>query len=123
MAGTTPVRYSVVQKTLVSWVTNAVWCCVISIIIITVNISRLAQWLSTRYRCGKSGVQFPGLSNQNQRLVTVAVFLGSCVASALSHGDGLHHSLHSSAYYHDYNKDLIFDLIITLTVNPCFYGF
>ena len=45
-----------------------------------------------------------------QRLATVATFLRSCVAQALSRGDGPRNSLHASAYYGEYNEDLIFDL-------------
>ena len=41
--------------------------------------------LSTRYRCGKSAVRFLG----SQRLATATTFLRSCVAQALSRGDGL----------------------------------
>ena len=43
-----------------------------------------------------------------QRLVTVATFLRSCVAQALSRGDGPRNSLHASAKYGEYNEDLIF---------------
>ena len=43
-----------------------------------------------------------------QRLATVATFLRSCVAQALSRGDGPRNSLHASAYYGEYNEDLIF---------------
>ena len=43
-----------------------------------------------------------------QRLATAAVFFRSCVAQALSHGNRPRHSLHASAYYREYNKDLIF---------------
>ena len=42
-----------------------------------------------------------------QRLATVATFLRSCVAQALSRGDGPRNSLHASAYYGEYNEDLI----------------
>ena len=42
-----------------------------------------------------------------QRLATVATFLRSCVAQALSRGDGTRNSLHASAYYGEYNDDLI----------------
>ena len=40
-----------------------------------------------------------------QRLATVATFLRSCVAQALSRGDGPRNSLHASAYYGEYNED------------------
>ena len=59
------------------------------------DTGRLVQLLSTRYRCGRCGVRFPGRSNRTQccqRLGTVATFLRSCVVQALSHGDGPHHS-------------------------------
>ena len=46
-----------------------------------------------------------------QRLATVAMFLRSCVAQALSRGDGLRNSLHASAYNGEYNEDLIFDFL------------
>ena len=42
-----------------------------------------------------------------QRLATVVTFLRSCVAQALSRGDGPRNSLHASAYYGEYNEDLI----------------
>ena len=42
-----------------------------------------------------------------QRLATVATFLRSRVAQALSRGDGPRNSLHASAYYGEYNEDLI----------------
>ena len=42
-----------------------------------------------------------------QRLATAAMFLRSCVAEALSRGDELRPSLHVSAYYREYNEDLI----------------
>ena len=45
-----------------------------------------------------------------QRLATVATLLRSCVAQALSRGGGPRHSLHASAYYGEYNEDLIFDI-------------
>ena len=41
-----------------------------------------------------------------QRLATVATFLRSCVAQALSRGDGPRNSLHASANYGEYNEDL-----------------
>ena len=44
-----------------------------------------------------------------QRLATAATFLRSCVAQALSRGDGPRHSLHASAYSSEYNED--FDLM------------
>ena len=40
-----------------------------------------------------------------QRLATVATFLRSCVARALSGGDGPRHSLHASAKYREYNEE------------------
>ena len=43
-----------------------------------------------------------------QRLAIVATFLRSCVAQALSRGDGPRNSLHASAKYGEYNEDLIF---------------
>ena len=42
-----------------------------------------------------------------QRLATVETFLRSCVAQALSRRDGPRNSLHASAYYGEYNEDLI----------------
>ena len=42
-----------------------------------------------------------------QRLATAATFLRSCVAQALSRGDGPRHSLHASAYKREHNEDLI----------------
>ena len=42
-----------------------------------------------------------------QRLATGATFLRSCVAQALSRGDGPRLSLHASAQYGEYNEDLI----------------
>ena len=45
-----------------------------------------------------------------QRLATVATFLPSSVAQALSRGDDSRNSLHASAQYGEYNEDLIFDL-------------
>ena len=56
---------------------------------------RLAQLLSARYRCGRSGVRFLGRSNRHSvanRLSTAGIFLRSCVAQALSRGDGPRHS-------------------------------
>ena len=47
-----------------------------------------------------------------QRLATVATFLRSCVAQALSRGDGPRNSLHASAYYGEYNEDLILILVL-----------
>ena len=47
-------------------------------------------------------------SQCHQRLVTVATFVRSYVAQALSRGDGPRHSLHALAYYGEYNEDLIF---------------
>ena len=48
------------------------------------------------------------LTQCRQRLATVATFLRSCVAQALSRGDGPRNSLHASARYDEYNEDLIF---------------
>ena len=42
-----------------------------------------------------------------QRLAIAATFHRSCVAQALSREDGPRHSLHASAYRHEYNEDLI----------------
>ena len=42
-----------------------------------------------------------------RRLATVAAFLRSCVAQALRGGGGPRNSLHASAYYGEYNEDLI----------------
>ena len=56
-------------------------------------------------------VRIPGLSNRAQCcqwLTTAATFFRSCVAQALSYGDGPRRSLHSSASYREYNDDLIF---------------
>ena len=39
-----------------------------------------------------------------QRLATVETFLRSCVAQALSRGDGPRNSLHASAKYGEYNE-------------------
>ena len=58
-----------------------------------------AVWLKRRYGCGRSVVRSPGQSNQTQccqLLAAAATFLRSCVAQALSHGDGPRHSLHAS---------------------------
>ena len=47
----------------------------------------LVQLLSACYQCGRSGNQFPGpvkLTQCRQWLATVATFLRSCVAQALS---------------------------------------
>ena len=44
----------------------------------------------------------------SQWLATVAAFLRSCVAQALSRGDGPRHSSHAFAQYRDYNENLIF---------------
>ena len=49
-----------------------------------------------------------------QRLATVATFVRSCVAQALSRGDGLRHSLHAWAQYDEYNEDLIFCAALSL---------
>ena len=84
------------------------------------NWGRLAQLLSACYRCGRSGVQFPGRSNQaqcRQWLATAAMFLWSCVAQALNCGNGSRHSLHASAKYCEYNEDLIFDFNIKVFKN------
>ena len=59
----------------------------------------------------------PGLiksSQCRQELSTVATFVRSCVAQALSHGDGPCHSLHASTQYGEYNKDLIFCVALSL---------
>ena len=48
---------------------------------------RLAQLLNARYRCGSSGVRFPGRSNRHS-VFTAATFRRSYVALALSHGEG-----------------------------------
>ena len=47
-----------------------------------------------------------------QRLATAQTFLQSCIAQALSHGDGPRYSLHASAQCREYNEDLIFFRII-----------
>ena len=57
---------------------------------------RLAQLLSARYRYGRSEVRLPDRSNRHS-VATAATFLRSCVAQALSSGDGPHNSLHASA--------------------------
>ena len=64
------------------------------------------------YRCGRFGVQFPGRANRthcSQRLATVATFLRSCVAQALSRGVGPHHSLprFGRPYYSECNETRI----------------
>ena len=41
-------------------------------------------------------------------LSTAVTLLRSCVAQALSRGDGPRHSLHASAQHREYNKNLIF---------------
>ena len=46
---------------------------------------------------------------QEERLATAAFFLQSCVAQAVTRGDGPRHSLHASVYYHEYNEGLIFE--------------
>ena len=53
-------------------------------------------------------------SQCRQRLAIVATFVRSCVAQALSRGDGPHRSLHASVYYGEYNEDLIFCAALTL---------
>ena len=71
----------------------------------------IAQLLSA-YAIGAGGLSSnPGSVKSaqcRQRLATAAMFLRSCVAQALSHGDGPRHSLHTLAYYRKHNKDLIF---------------
>ena len=52
--------------------------------------------------------QFDSRAGQIQRLATVATFLRSCVAQALSSGDVSRNSLHASAKYGEYNEDLIY---------------
>ena len=79
----------------------------------TFYFGRLAQLLSARYRCGRSGVRFPDRSNRHS-VATVATFVRSCVAQALSRGDGPRHSLHASAKYGEYNEDLIFCATLSL---------
>ena len=68
-------------------------------------------WTYLGSRHGRSGVRFPGRSNRTQcrqRLATAAMFLRSCVVQALSRGDGSRHLLHASAWYREYNEDLIY---------------
>ena len=79
--------------------------------LIKVTVSSVAKrTLSVREVWGS--IPGPVKSAQcRQRLATVATFLRSCVAQALSRGDGPRNSLHASAYYGEYNEDLIFDLI------------
>ena len=71
----------------------------------------LAQMLSTH----AIGVEVLGsnpgpvnLAQCRQRFATVASFLQSCVAQALSRGDGTRHSSHASALHGEYDEDLIF---------------
>ena len=44
-----------------------------------------------------------------QQPVTTSIFFRSCAAQALSRGEASRHSLHSSAYYCEYNEDLTFE--------------
>ena len=53
-------------------------------------------------------------SQRHQRLATVATLVRSCVAQALRRGDRPRHSLHASAYYGEYNEDLIFCTALSL---------
>ena len=81
-----------------------------SCIILQNGFSKLAQLLRRFYRCGRSGVRFPGQSNHiqcRQRFATAATFLRSRVAQALSRVDEPRHSLHASTKYREYNEDLI----------------
>ena len=69
-------------------------------------VGGLAQLLSR-----KSGVQFPGRSNctqRRQRLGTIAMFLGGCIAQALIGGEAPRNLLHASSCYGEYNKELMF---------------
>ena len=57
-------------------------------------------------------VRFPGRSNWHSvanNSPLLETFLWSCVAQALSRGDGPRNSLCTSAKYGEYNEDLIFD--------------
>ena len=59
----------------------------------------------------------PGLVKSTlcrQRLATTVTFLRSCVALALSRGDGPRHLLHASVKYREYNEDLIFFLTLEI---------
>ena len=58
-------------------------------------------------------------TQSRQRLATVVTFLRSCVAQALSRGNGPRNSLHASAYYGEYNEDLIFVFCFIVTL-MCF---
>ena len=63
-----------------------------------ISKARLNNMLRVYFR-RKSEVRFPGPLNRTQchhRLATAAMFLRSCVAQALSRGDGPRHSLHAS---------------------------
>ena len=64
----------------------------------TIYISLIAQLLSARSRFEKPGIRFPDRSNRQcrQRLAIAETFLRSCVAQALSRGDGPRHSLHAT---------------------------
>ena len=60
----------------------------------------LAQLLSARFRCGRSGVRFPGRSNRHSVAndsPPLRRFFGAVFAEALSRGDGHRNSLHASA--------------------------
>ena len=59
-------------------------------------------------------MRFPGLQNRiqiRQRLATAATFLQSCVAQALSCGDGARPLVNTSAYYHEYDEDFDFQFV------------
>ena len=53
------------------------------------------------------------IDNMVSDIATVATLLRSCVAQALSRGDGPRNSLHASAYYGEYNEDLILILMVS----------
>ena len=52
--------------------------------------------------------QIAALTQYHQRLATAANFFRSCIAYALSRGNGSRHSLHVSEKYREYNENFIF---------------
>ena len=76
----------------------------------------------------RCGVRIPGWSNPTkcrQRLATAATFLWSCVAQALSRGDGPRHSLHAPALYRGYKEDFIVFIFFYIGIDlpQCFRQF
>ena len=67
----------------------------------------LTQLVAQHYRCWRSG--FDSRAGQiRHRVANGSPLLRRFFGLALSRGDGPRHSLHASAQYHEYNKDLIF---------------